>query len=306
MLSEPIRRLRGLLRRSKDLRAPGTAFSCVTDNHQKFHDQTALWICCLLQYQRVLPTQLFVHLVEPSDRRFAAWLERQQVRIVPVSPFDPRSPHCNKLRQLETDYGADANQVALMDCDTLWLGELPLPRAETVAAKIVDGANPAPDILQRLFIASGLGDPEWTEPDIPHPGPPRLTDRNNCNGGLYILSEGARKSLAEAWPRWARWCMDQRALFGPSIHFDQVSYALAARELGFRTQLLGTHWNYPSHYPEWPLPDLRPQILHYHKRYDAGLSILPIGVTKPDAVITRFNQQMAPILGAYRREFPAV
>jgi hypothetical protein len=286
------------------LRTRGSVFSCVVDQSPRFQDQCALWVNSLLYYQRLPASRLVVHLVAPASAALLRWLRQRGVRCVVVAPFDARSPHCNKLRQLETDFG-QARQVLLMDCDTVWLGRERLPAVKALAAKRVDGGNPAPAILQRIFAASGLGDPRWAKIGFPRPDAAVMTDRDNCNGGLYIANTRMLPILAEVWARWARWCMDRRELFGSSIHFDQVSYALAVRELGVRTQLLEPQWNYPTHFPHWELPDVEPQILHYHHCYRPDLSLLPVGVARPDAAIARFNARMQPLMADYRKAFPA-
>ncbi|CAK0751204.1 conserved hypothetical protein [Gammaproteobacteria bacterium] len=270
----------------------GIACSCVVDNHPKFYAQGALWVNCLLQYQKIPPEQVFVHLIQPADPIFTAWLIHQGIQVIPTTPFDERSPHCNKLAQLTTNFGAKARQIVLMDCDTVWLGNSSLPHIKDVAAKIVDNPNPSPEILARIFAAAGFQPPHWTDASFPKSEGSCDTDSNNCNGGLYILTQEILPALAEAWTRWARWCLEHRHLFGSSINFDQVSYALAARQLGIKTQLLGLEWNYPTHHPEWPVPNLDPQIIHYHNRVTSRMEVLPIGKQRPDAAIARFNHAM--------------
>lgn len=286
---------------------PDTAFSCVADSHSRFRDQCALWVSTLLDHQGVSPERVFVHLVEPADQAFAEWLAALGIRVVSVAPFDDRSPHCNKLRQLETAALAHtAEQIMLMDCDTVWLGDRPLPRVNRAAAKLVDNpTNPPRQVLERLFAEAELGEPEWVEGDLAPIGEDgRFTDCNNCNGGVYLFARRTFRQFAEAWPRWARWCLDRRQLFGRSIHFDQVSYALAARELRIRTERLGVEWNYPAHLPSKRLPDLQPQIIHYHRRYTADLALLSMGLEQFDVTIMRFNSAMAGRVKAYRAAFP--
>jgi len=63
----------------------------------------------------------------------------------------------------------------------------------------------------------------------------------------------------------AKWALDRRDLFGSWAGFvDQVSFALAMRDIGANVKHLDLVWNYPTNAANELLPDIAPQLLHYH------------------------------------------
>jgi hypothetical protein len=160
-------------------------------------------------------------------------------------------------------------------------------------AKVVDHPNPPEPALAALFEAAGLGEPDWVTVSCP-PGGGRRTDRNNCNGGFYILDCAILPELAPRWRKWALWCLDQGDILGRHVrNADQLGFALALREMGLRVTPLPIEWNYPTHLPAAQLPDVAPRILHYHKGMDPDHRLLEIGVAMPDAAIRTLNDRMA-------------
>jgi hypothetical protein len=77
------------------------------------------------------------------------------------------------------------------------------------------------------------------------------------------------------------------------MHVDQVSFALAMRELHANVNELPIVWNYPIHTPIADLPDVSPEIIHYHQRIDANLKLQSIGLPKVDSVIRKLNNRIA-------------
>ena len=244
------------------------AFSCVVDQDPFLAAQCFIWLNCLLEIQSTPPANIFIHHTGLGNADFAAWLASLKVNLVQIKPFDSRSPHCNKLRQLKTFANSAFDRVVLMDCDTAWIGNAPLPSGAPVMAKVVDLANPSEPILEAIFRKAGMGEPAWVPVSLPQGEGLRRTDRNNCNGGLYILAKSVIPQLDVAWRKWAAWCLKHRDLFGPfAIHVDQVGFALASRELGLSAQDFPIEWNYPIHLPAAQLPDVTPQILHFHRQF---------------------------------------
>jgi 2-polyprenyl-3-methyl-5-hydroxy-6-metoxy-1,4-benzoquinol methylase len=276
------------------------AFSCVVDRDPLLAAQCFIWLNCLLELQEVPPEQIFVHHTGIANADFATWLASRRINLVPIRPYDRRSPHCNKLRQLETFTHQRFERVVLMDCDTAWIGDRPLPLRAPIAAKIVDLANPPESVLATIFRAAGPGEPEWVAVSFPQGPGFRHTDRNNCNGGLYVLAGDLIPQLDTVWRKWADWCLDRPHLFGASaLHVDQVSFALALRELGLRVDPLPIEWNYPLHLPAALLPDVVPQIVHFHRRVGPHFKLVPIGVPNPDRAIDTLNRHIAAFLAAH-------
>lgn len=278
------------------------AYSCIVDNSSVMMAQSFVWVTSLMALHGAAARDIHVHVVDIADRSYLAWLEACGVTVVRREPFDPRNRYCNKLQQLETFIASDYACVALMDCDTAWVGRtVPHPHG-TVAAKIVDAANPEEAVLATFFAAAGFGAPDWA--DVTFPGGPgaRRTDRNNCNGGVYVIDRTFLAVLAPEWRRWVRWSIEHADLLGVyRIHADQLGFALAMRTLGKTVTPLDLGWNYPTHADKRVLPDLAPQILHYHKTLTGHFEIPPVGLAQVDAAIARVN---ATLRGAFAARLP--
>ncbi len=277
-----------------------TAYSCVLDQDPFMAAQCFIWLNCLLEIQSIPPENIFLHHTGFASADFAAWLESRHINLVQIKPYDARSPHCNKLQQLKTFSQGTFDRIVLMDCDTAWVGHAPLPRQGLAAGKIVDFARPPEAILAAIFQEAGLGRPDWVPVSIPmEPGAQR-SDRNNLNGGFYVLAGTLIPQLDAAWRRWADWCLEHRPLFGEfAIHVDQVGFALALRELGMAADLLSMEWNYPSHLPASHLPDVTPQIIHFHRQLGRHGKIERVGLPKPDAAIDLLNQHIESFLAQH-------
>ena len=285
------------------------AFSCIADKPPALLAQTFVWVNCLKGLRSINPRDIFVHVVEVEDRDFLDWLKAEQVNIISAERFDPRSPHCNKLQQLRTFEGSAYDQIVLMDCDTAWVGNAPLPSGAPVAACLVDHANPPERVLLNIFNLSGLGAPKWMPVSVGRSGAPEYTDVNNCNGGLYICDAAFLAKLDRAWRFWANWCLDRSALFeSAAVHVDQVSFALAMRELRANVAHLPLAWNYPMHLTSSLLPDVSPEILHYHGELNGDLSLNALGIPQVDRTVEQLNAGIAEFvrpnpLPALRQKF---
>ena len=278
---------------------PGrVAFSCVLDEAPALSVECELWLNCLLRLHGVPPAHVFIHAPVGCTADLLPKAAALGVNIVPIVPPDPRSPHCNKICQLETFTGGGFDHVVLMDCDTAWVGPMELPRAAAdrtapAMAKLVDRPNPPEPALAALFHAAGLGEPDWVAVGYPPDGG-RRTDRNNCNGGLYVLDRAILPGLAPLWRKWALWCLDQGECLGRHVrNADQLGFALALREMRLAVTPLPIEWNYPTHLPAAELPDVPPRILHYHKAVSPEHRLLETGIARPDAAIRALNGQMS-------------
>jgi 2-polyprenyl-3-methyl-5-hydroxy-6-metoxy-1,4-benzoquinol methylase len=280
------------------------AYSCVMDQDPLMAAQTFIWVNCLLEIQSVPPENVFIHHTGIANADFASWLESRRINLVKIKPFDARSPHCNKLQQIATFLRRTFDRIVLMDCDTAWVGHAPLPRGGPVAAKVVDLARPSEAILTGIFHKAGFGDPDWIPVSVPMGPGAQRTDRNNCNGGVYVFDGTVLPQLDAAWRRWADWCLDHRQMFGEfSVNVDQVSLALALRELGLAVDSLPIEWNYPiqpaSLLPTAKMPDVTPQILHYHRQIGTYFKIERMGVAKPDQAIQILNERIGGFLSKH-------
>ena len=265
-------------------------FSCVVDSSFKLQMQAQILVASLVKLAGVPGQNIIVHAVAGLDPDFTSWLQSLGVVVEPVQPFAGHR-YCNKLAQLGTPSAAGRPFIVMMDCDTAATGPIRWPRPRRVSAKRVDTAAPPQTFLANIFAAAQLGEPQWVDSDF-LPGPEdRRTDRNNCNGGVYVIERSFLAVLAPVWRRWARWCIENRTLFGPyDAHIDQVSLAMAARELNIEIEPLDRACNMPTHLGLAPEFDLDAQVLHYHGHIDERLLLRATGLPRVDAAIRRVNE----------------
>ena len=102
--------------------------------------------------------------------------------------------------------------------------------------------------------------------------------------------------LAPIWLRWARWCVEHKALFDVfAMHIDQVSLALAAKEMEINIEPLHRLYNMPTHFKVRPDADVDAKVLHYHWQLDSQLLLRPVGLPRVDTAIARVNQCLASL-----------
>lgn len=274
------------------------AYSCVVDDDPVLLAQAFIWLNCMLKLRSVRPSDVFVHTTEISNGEFNDWLVAQGVNVVPIEKFNDVSPHCNKIQQLQTFVSSRYDQVICMDCDTAWVGSRLPPVGKPVSASIVHYPNPPLEMLCDLFARAELGAPEFTPAWFPVEGGRQLTDSNNLNGGLYILDRSFLEVLEPRWRAWANWCIDNReVLDGAEFHLDQISFAMAMREIGAVVNHLDLVWNYPTNVRQELLPDLVPEIIHYHRELTPQLGLKSVGHRRVDAIIAAFNAHIAQFVG---------
>jgi hypothetical protein len=265
------------------------AFSCLVDDDPILTAQAFIWVNCLKRLQHIDPAHIFVH-ITAGRSQFYDWLNSEKVNIVEVERFDERNVYCNKIQQLVSVCQTSYDQVVFMDCDTAWIGKERLPLGMPVSARIVDYSNPPEALRIRIFGAAGLGSPYWWPVGFPQGPDQELSDVNNCNGGLYICAGEFLAQLTPRWRSWALWCLDNSHLFESfSVHADQVSFALAMRELNVKVGNLPLTWNYPTHIPANDLPDVSPQIIHYHREMTGHLKLKVLGIPCVDDAINELN-----------------
>jgi hypothetical protein len=180
-----------------------------------------------------------------------------------------------------------------LDCDTAVVGDLDLPDVCPIGASIVHYGNPPAAVLANIF-EEALGIlPDWVPSALGRNGQREPTDRNNCNGGVYIADHGFLTDLEDAWRSRALWSLEHLELYeGYEFHIDQVSFALAMRDLRATVQLLDLAWNFPTNVPRNILPDITPQILHYHGELTPQLKLKTVGLSRPDAAIIQLNKHV--------------
>ncbi len=274
-------------------------FSCVLDYNPLMAAQTYIWLANLLA-DKIEPKDIYIHHINFVPAEFLEYLENTGVNLIKTTAFDPRNPYCNKLVQLQTfARQEDFDYVFLMDCDTALIDLEGLELKNEVYAKVVDFSNPPLDILENLFAKHQFKvQKTGTSFEIHNY---QVTDWNNCNGGLYIISKPFLKLLKPTWEKYAQWCIDNNELFGENFakHADQVSFALAMSGLEKRVSHLGIEWNYPIHVDKNMLPEVEPHMIHFHKEIDAHMNLKKTGLQKIDKAIELVNERTSQNLSSH-------
>ncbi len=282
---------------------PKGKFSCVVDDHPRFHLDAFRWFASLTRLAGVDPGDLVVHVTGRTRSEVLDHLRCRGVSIRSVDPFDKRSPHCNKISgAFEPRRGASRGSGRpLRHRPGRARGPARPPRPPgAVAAKPVDAPCPPLEVLVEVFTAAGLPLP----PTVPLPwGPDGYTVAGNCNGGLYLVPGDLIGGLAASWEHWARWLLDRRTLLAEwAVYVDQVAMCLALAAESVQWVALAARWNTPTHDLSRLHPDApRPAVIHYHQELDREGRIRPTGVAPVDQRIREMNET---IRGLWREAFP--
>src|ERR1700739_483495 len=201
-----------------------TAYSCVVDNTPLLLAQAFLWVNCLKQLRGVPACNIFVHTVDIDDREFLTWLDGEDVNVIATPRFHSVSPHCNKIQQLGTFRQTHYQKVALLDCDTAVIGERGRPNPAPIGALIANYGSPPAAVLATIFEEAVGAPPDWVPVSLEQNGRRELTDRNNCNGGVYVCDPVFLVDLEDAWRSRALWSLEHLALYDKySLHCTQYS-----------------------------------------------------------------------------------
>ncbi len=284
------------------LQARGT-FSCVVDEHPRFHLEALRWFVSLTAIAGVDPHDLAVHVVGSDTSDALDHLRSHGVTVRSVDPFDPRSPHCNKVAgALRMADERTEGLVVLCDTDVAVLEDprtLDLPPG-SIGGKVVDTPVPPLEVLHEIFAAAEVPVP----PTVPLPwGEGQATVVGNSNGGLYLIPAPLLAVLAPAWERWARWLLDRRELLRDwAFHLDQVAMVLALTAEGIGSFALDVRWNTPVHDltripPDPPIP----AVIHYHQEIDHEGRIRMTGFPSIDGQIARVNEAIGRL---WQEDFP--
>jgi len=266
-------------------------FSCVVDNQPIFKAQAYILVNSLLQLAKIDAKNIYIHTVEKVDDEFYTWLTSLGVNIIQINPFSIENPYCNKLQQLKTFQNLEEyDYVMLLDCDIAVFNLEELDLKEEVYAKIVDFPNPPLTILQDIYKAANLNFAECESSfSIDNEN---VTYCNNCNGGVYILSKKALNEIAPKWIDYAQWSIDNKKLFTDKYakHADQVGFALALSSLNKKATHLSIEWNFPTHVKKELLPNIKPNIIHFHNCINEHMQIKKVGLKNVDEQIDTINE----------------
>ena len=283
-------------------RARGT-FSCIVDEHPRFHLDALRWFVSLATIAGVDAGDLVVHVVGSDTSDALDYLRSRGVRVQSIDPFDPRSPRCNKVASaLRLAQEPNKGLVALCDTDVAILEDprsLVLPPG-SIGGKVVDTPVPPLNVLHEIFSAAEVPVPATTS--LPW-GEGQSTVVGNSNGGLYLVPAPVLPVLASAWETWARWLLDRPELLADwTFVVDQVAMALALAAEGIGSVALDVRWNTPIHDLTRIPPDPpTPVVLHYHHEIDPQGRIRLTGSPSIDSQIDRVNSAIGHL---WQEAFP--
>jgi hypothetical protein len=281
---------------------PTGVLSCVVDSDPRFSLEVLRWYATATRLAGVPGPALTVNLVGHDASDVASYLRSRQVIVRSIAPFDPRSPHCNKIAgALRLLSELPPGPCVLTDTDVALFAD---PRtilisADSVGMTPVDLPNPPVKVLRKIFATAGVPEPAV----VATPWRRRArTLVGNGNGGLYVVPAPLLTSVATAWARWARWLLDRSHLLGGwFIHVDQVAMALALSAEQINVVDVGRRWNVPTHLGKLPADVPSPAMVHYHRAID-GLGAIAMTQRAPvDRLIARANIVTAEILGEQSR-----
>jgi hypothetical protein len=211
-------------------------------------------------------------------------LHALRVRIEPiVNPIGIDYPIGNKLACLAVPTAAE--KIVFLDSDILCLRDLPddTRMATAFAAKPAD--------LRTFSASAGDWQPAYAAARVEMPDA-HLPTTVSGEFGLPYFNSGvvfadAAADLGTAWIRCAR-AIDGTASMRPHRHWlDQVSLAVAVRELSLEFTSLDENYNYPAHLK--PLRSSAPIFCHYHWPH-----------------VLREEPTLIALVAALTTEFPAI
>lgn len=277
------------------------AYSCFVDGQPNFEWQAYLLTVSLILNADVKPTDIKIHHSPNVSAHFKSVLDDCGVVRVEVSPFDTENPYCNKIMQTQTDAFKDYDIVILCDCDKYFLKPFSI-ELEGLAAKgrIVDKLNPPTDILEKLYKACGLAQPDCLTVGIPTSSD-EITFSNNWNGGLYIIDGNNFRVLGDTWYKIAKELNDNSPveLGIYHKHIDQIAFGMALVKLKLPYGQLDEHFNVPTHLAKSTMSSLSntPISLHYHDRQDHLGRLLSSQDSAIELAISNANKQILESVG---------
>ncbi|GAB1855744.1 hypothetical protein MHTCC0001_05780 [Flavobacteriaceae bacterium MHTCC 0001] len=265
-------------------------FSCVLDYSPTMAIQTFIWLTNLLAI-KIPPSNIYIHVIDSLPIEFLNYLNSKEVNIIKKKPFNIENRYCNKLLQLETFQKVkNYDYVFLMDCDTAVIDLIGLKLEEEIYAKVVDFPLPSIEKLNELFELNNFNISETNTTFSLNDK--QLTDWNNCNGGLYIISSRFIKELKPMWEKYALWCIQKSDVLSSAYakHADQVGFALAMASLYKTVTHLGVEWNYPIHIEN--SKNVKPKIIHFHTEINEHLQIKNIENSVVNEQIELINKRI--------------
>ena len=279
-------------------------FSCVVDEHPRFHLDALRWFASLTTIAGVDPRDLVVHVVGPDTSDALLYLRSRGVTVRSGRGVRPQIPPLQQGGRRPRDWpeeepegpggslrhrcrrargSADPRPPARVDRGEGGRHARPASRSAPRDLRGRRGAGAA-DHAAALGREPGNGRREQQRWAVPDPG------------ALLPV-------LAPAWETWARWLLDRRELLLDwTFHLDQVAMVLALTAEGIGSEQLDVRWNTPIHDltripPDPPIP----AVIHYHQEVDPQGRIRLTGFPSIDRQIERVNEAIGQL---WQEAFP--
>jgi 2-polyprenyl-3-methyl-5-hydroxy-6-metoxy-1,4-benzoquinol methylase len=271
------------------------AYSCVVDSHPKFEWQALLWAHSLLRNGNCRADNLKIHCLPGVTKNFRESLNRLNVEIIEILPFEGGHVYCNKIQQCFSGAFRGFDKAVLTDTDLFFLSPPSVPDEAVFAGKTVDLPVPPLKILQSIYRIARIPFPKEVLVECALSDEEK-TFQSNVNGGFYYMDASLIQELGRTWKKQALWLIDHGS---SNVHVDQVALAMALDVLNVDIKLLSAEINCPIHLPEERLQRLKLsqiQVIHYHNRVLPSGEIMPSHVPDIDKAINRANRGISAII----------
>ncbi|MCL2159445.1 MAG: hypothetical protein FWH48_08560 [Oscillospiraceae bacterium] len=258
-------------------------YSCVVDNKAHFQLQGWLWLCSLIQFGKIEPSNIYIHCIVGTPKKILEKFSGTGANVLLIEPFGDKK-YCNKIMQLSSEGLVDSDAIVLMDTDMIMLKNFEDTIDENyVSGKIVYFSNPETPTIDALFGLAGL---KKTLPDVAIESDGEyFTYGANFNGGLYIIPKDYYAPIKFGWEKWAIWLLENGEPLREAkkeANIDQVGFCMTIHEKNIPIKYLDRRYNYHV------LFDLgescAPYVLHYHAQTDESgclaLDYAPKGAIK--------------------------
>lgn len=248
---------------------PRLLITCVGENTPPYHLKILNLFKTIKKFGGSLADQkLTAHFVGSIQNDVKAELEEIGVDVRVVEPFDPRSPHCNKIRMLELE--DDFDILIALDCDTVVVRDFSSEiNPEFFQAKPVNNDPLTIHQWVRLFSFFGL---ECPKDRVETTGVKQLVTVPYFNSGVLSIPKQYVARLRDAWEKYALLLMDnyhKMGEIGKRKYFaDQhaLSLALVAENIPYKEFPVEMNFSTPVKMKPKFIPNkMHPYIFHYHK-----------------------------------------
>ncbi len=270
--------------------------TCVGENTPKYHKKIfTLFQTINVFGGEIAKAKLVANFVGSIDKDIQSQLENIGVEVRIVQPFDPRSPHCNKLRMLEIE--DDFDILIALDCDIAVVRDFYKKLSlDYFQAKPV---NNDPLTIEQWDYLFSYFDLKCPKERVETTGINQLVTVPYFNSGVLAIPKQYISRLRESWEKYALLLMDNYHNMGDiakrKYFADQHSLALAlvAENIPFKTFPVEMNFSTPTKMkPKLSPNKMHPYIIHYHRFVeDNGLLMKTRFKYKvPDSYIKKVNK----------------